>query len=69
MGKDSNWGYEAYLTEDQKEVLAELRKKVKHELPPKEYLQKDSSLLRYLRARAFNLNKAWTMLKEDVECT
>ncbi|KAH9258984.1 hypothetical protein BASA81_002604 [Batrachochytrium salamandrivorans] len=67
MGKDSNWGYEGYLTEDQKQVLAQLRAKVKAELPPKEYLQKDSSLLRYLRARGFNLNKTWTMLTEDVE--
>lgn len=67
MGKDSNWGYEAYLTEEQKQVLAQLRDKVKAELPPKEYLQKDSSLLRYLRARGFNLGKTWTMLTEDVE--
>jgi CRAL/TRIO, N-terminal domain len=67
QGKDSNWGYMAYLTPDQKNMLAELRKKVDAELPKKEWLAKDTQLLRFCRARNFNLNKTWAMLKDDVE--
>lgn len=67
QGKDSTWGYQAYLTDDQKHMLGDLRKRVDAELPRKEYLTKDSTLLRYCRARNFNPSKTWMMLKEDVE--
>ena len=67
MGKDVNWGYLPYLTESQKLMLAQLRARVDAELPPKEYLKKDTSLLRYCRARDFNMSKTWAMIVEDVE--
>ena len=66
-GKDSNWGYLPYLTPDQKAMLADLRKRVDAELPKKEWLSKDTALLRYCRARNFNPTKTWAMLKEDLE--
>ena len=56
-----------YLTEEQKAMLADLRKRVDAELPKKEWLAKDTTLLRYCRARNFNPAKTWAMLKEDVE--
>ena len=45
----------------------EFRKRVDAELPKKDWLAKDTTLLRYCRARNFNPSKTWAMLKEDVE--
>jgi hypothetical protein len=67
MGKDSTWGFPGYLTEAEKEMLAALRQRVEAELPKKEYLARDATLLRFCRARNFHPSKTWDMLKEDVE--
>ena len=66
MGKDVTWGFLGHLTPEQTKMLEELRRRVDAELPKKPYLEKDSSLLRYCRARDFNLHKTFTMIKEDV---
>lgn len=67
QGKDVTWGYIDHLTPDQKQMLAELRARVDSELPGKAWLSKDTTLLRFCRARNFNPAKTWAMLKEDAE--
>ena len=61
-----HWGTLNHLTDEQQEVLNSLRQRVDEELPAKDYLSEDSSLLRYCRARNFNLEKTFNMIKEDV---
>jgi hypothetical protein len=63
----ATWGMSGHLDESQIKTLGELRKRVTNELPKKPYLESDETLLRFLRARGFHLNKTFAMLKEDVE--
>ena len=74
MGKAATWGTLGHLTEQQQTVLGELREAIQETSPdlleglktPKNKILEDGNLLRYLRARDFNLKKSLKMLQEDL---
>jgi putative NADH-flavin reductase len=66
--KPEDWGFPGWLTPDQEKALAELRETLlKQGVFSKKSLMPDQHLLRFLRARDFNVKKTLDMLVGDLE--
>ena len=69
MGKKADWGLLGNLTEKQTAALEEFRREFGDDLDVngcEEETAVDRKLLRFLRARQFNLRKSAKMLREDI---
>ena len=66
--KPEEWGFPGWLTPDQEKALAELRETLlSKNIFSKKSLMPDQHLLRFLRARDFNVKKTMDMLVGDLE--
>lgn len=66
--KPEEWGFPGWLTPDQEKALAELRETLlKQHVFSQKTLMPDKDLLRFLRARDFNVKKTFDMLGADLE--
>lgn len=66
--KPEDWGFPGWLTPDQEKRLEELKEMLlKNRVFSQKTLMPDQHLLRFLRARDFNLKKTYDMLVNDLE--
>jgi hypothetical protein len=64
LADPESWGHVGFLTASEQKALEELRSKVKQE-DMAEFYGDDKCLLRFLRARKFQVSKAFAMIIED----
>ena len=66
--RPEDWGFPGFLTAEQERALSELKEVLlKQNVFSKKSLMPDQHLLRFLRARDFNVKKALDMLVNDLE--